>query len=293
MAVTREENGGIDTPRFLDWGYSFVKHVEPLPRGGRKVLPIYDGYRAHLSLAVLDLFHKNNIIVYVLPSQTSGKTQPLDVVLFSVFKNRLQDAITSCAAPGGGRHYDLFDLCALIRDAYYRTFTVHNVQGSFRRSGIWPFDPTKLTSTPRPGTSGENAVIMTAEELFVAFKQKQEEMRDTILGSNATISRSGFIDTTKGAVVTSAKALELARRKRDCDRIKHLETVARDARKTTKLERQASIAAKAAREYYSARMRRCAALAGKGEEEFLCSVRILRERRAVVRMRTIVRKQVL
>ena len=126
----------------------------------------------------------------------------------------------------------------------------------------------------------------------MALKQKQEEMRDTILGCNATIARSGFIDTTKGAVVTSTKALELARRKHDVDRIKHRETVARYARKTTKLERRALIAPKGAWEYHRARTQRCAALAGKGEEEFLGSVRSLRERRAVARMRIIVRKQV-
>ena len=215
MAVTREENDGIETPRFLDWGYSFVKNVEPLTRGGRKVFLISDGYRAHVYLAVLDLFHKNNIIVYVLPSHTSGETQPLDVVPFSVFKNRIQDAGSSCAAPGGGRQYDLFDLFDLIRDEYYRAFTVHNVRASFHRTGIWPFDPTSLLSTPRPSTSHEKAVILSPEEPLVAFKQKQEEMRDTILGSNATITRSGFIYTTKGAVVTSTKALELARRKHD------------------------------------------------------------------------------
>ena len=292
LSLTHEKNGGIDTPRFLDWGYLFVEHVEPLKREGRKLLLIYDGYRALLYLAVLDLFHKNNIIVYVLTFHTSGKTHPLDVILFSVFQKCLQDPVTSCAPPGGEWQYDLFGFCALIRDAYYRAFTVHNVQASFRRSGIWPFDPTKLLSTPRPITSHENSVIMTAEELFVAFEEKQEEMQDTVLGSDSRITRSGFIDTTKGAVVTSTKALELARRKHDDDRIRHRETAARDERKMTKLKRKAFIAAKGACEYYSARMRRCTALAGKGEEEFLGSVRSLRERCAVTRMRNIFRKQV-
>ena len=99
MVVTREENGGIDTLRLLEWGHVFVEYVEPLARRGRKVLLVYDGYRAHLSLSVLDLFPKNNIIFYVFPLHTSGKTQPLDVVLFSVFKNHLQDAVRSYTAP--------------------------------------------------------------------------------------------------------------------------------------------------------------------------------------------------
>ena len=140
LGAMREENGGIDTARFMDWGFSFVDHVEPLTQEGRKVLLIYDGYRAHLSLAILELFERNNIIVYVLPAHTSGKTQPLDVVLFSVFKNRLQNSISSCAAPGRGKEYDIFDMCSLIGDAYVHSFTVKNIQASFYRSGIWPLD---------------------------------------------------------------------------------------------------------------------------------------------------------
>ena len=50
---------------------------------------------------------------------------------------------------------------------------------------------------------------MTPEELFVAFQQKQEEMRDKILGNNATITTSGFIDTTEGAVVASTKGFRV------------------------------------------------------------------------------------
>ena len=104
IAVTREESGGIDTPRFPDWGYSFVEYFEPLTKTGRMVSLIYDGYRAHLSLAGLDVFHKNKILVYVLPSHTSRKTQTIDDVPFSVFKNRLQDPVRSCTDHGTVKH---------------------------------------------------------------------------------------------------------------------------------------------------------------------------------------------
>ena len=85
LAAMCEEKGGIDTARFMDWCFFFVDHVEPLTQEGRKVLLIYDVYRSHLSLIILELFERNNIIFYVLPAHTSGKTQPLDVVLFSAF----------------------------------------------------------------------------------------------------------------------------------------------------------------------------------------------------------------
>ena len=74
------------------------------------MLLIYGGYRAHLSLSILELFKRKKIIAYVLPAHTSGKIQPWHVVLFSVFKNRLKDAFNSFAAPGSGQVYDVFDL---------------------------------------------------------------------------------------------------------------------------------------------------------------------------------------
>lgn len=111
MAVTREVNGGIGPPLLLDWGYYFVAHVQPSRKGARKVLLIHERYCAHLSLVFLDLFHENDIIVYVLSSHSSGKTQPRDVFLFLVFQNCLRDAVCCCAARGTvNQYYFLFSV---------------------------------------------------------------------------------------------------------------------------------------------------------------------------------------
>lgn len=56
---------------------------------------IYDGYKSHMSLQVLELFSQNKIIVYDLPAHTSGNPQPLDVVAFSVFKSSLNYALNA------------------------------------------------------------------------------------------------------------------------------------------------------------------------------------------------------
>ena len=98
-ARTREETGGIDTARFLDWGYSFVEYVEPLTKGGRKVLLIYDGYRAHLSLAILELFNKSNIIVH--PTRR-GKLSHLTLSYFRCLKTdyKMQSAAALPLAEG-------------------------------------------------------------------------------------------------------------------------------------------------------------------------------------------------
>ena len=254
------------------------------------MLPIYDGYTAHLFLAILELFQRNNIIVYFLPAHTSGKTQPLDVVLFSVFKNRLQNSISSCSAPGRGKEQDIFDMCSLIRDAYVYSFTVRNTQAPFYRSGILPLDASKLLNVPRPATASADASIMSVEELQAAFQKKQKIPRDAILCADAKITRIGVPDTSHGAVVSSSKALELVRHKRDLDLEKLSHFHGREMRRATKEDLRFRAAAQHAREYRHGRMKRCAVLAGKSLEEFAVGVRGIAERRGAARMRTLLRK---
>ena len=207
-----------------------------------------------------------------------------------MFKERLQDAVNSFAAPGSGHVYDVFDLCSLIRHAYEKAFTGSNIQASFYRSGIWPFDPKKLLRVPRPASAEPYANIMSVEELCFAFEEKQKALRSSVLGSEATLTRSGFIDTSKGFVVTSSRALELARDKQNADLKKLQDVAAEEARKRARQDRRALSAAGEARHYRNERVRQCAALSRKGVEEFSRNMRSISERRAVARMRTITKR---
>ena len=54
---------------------------------------------------------------------------------------------------------------------------------------------------------------MTVAEMESLFEEKRVQMRHAILGEDAKVSASGFIDTTRGAVLTSDRALALARDK--------------------------------------------------------------------------------
>lgn len=153
----------------------------------------------------------------MLPSNTSGKTQPLDVVLFKVFKIRLQDAFRTCAAPGRGKQYDIFYLCSLIAHAYDRPFTVHRIHASFPRSVIWPLDPMKLLNVLSPSIAGSAANILSPEDRYDAIQNMKEWMADEVSGSDAIIVRSAFIHASRGSVVTGGKALGLARMMHDAD----------------------------------------------------------------------------
>ena len=72
---------------------------------------------------------------------------------------------------------------------------MYNIKALFYRSGIWPFDAQKLLNGPRPATAEPNAYIMSVDELYSAFQEKQKALRNSALGSDATITRCVFLDT--------------------------------------------------------------------------------------------------
>ena len=123
----RAENGAVDTASVLKWVHKFIEFTNDLRCKNRKVLLIYDGYRSHPSLEVLKLFLLNNIIVYALLAHMSGKTQPLDTVLFSVFKQSLNRNIRNVTLSEEQRELNMFVTCALLSRAHEKSFTPSNM----------------------------------------------------------------------------------------------------------------------------------------------------------------------
>lgn len=64
LVALHEECRGVDQTNFLDWALHFANTVKYLRSNEMRVLNIYDAYRCHLFIDVLDLFHRSNIIVY-------------------------------------------------------------------------------------------------------------------------------------------------------------------------------------------------------------------------------------
>ena len=134
-----------------------------LTANDRKVFLICDGYLAHLSLKVLEIFSNNNVVVYALPVHNSGKTQPLDRVQFSSFKNAMNQICSNFGCVPRSSKLDICDFCSIMRETYLESFTVKNIQSSFRLAGIWPLNPQRLLSVARPADSSCTSVLSVAD----------------------------------------------------------------------------------------------------------------------------------
>eukprot|EP00171_Calliarthron_tuberculosum_P006070 IDg6070t1 len=291
VVTTRAECGGVDSGNFYLWATHFVAFIAPLTAGGRKVLLLYDGYRAHMTLRVLELFDRHNIVAYALPAHTSGKTQPCDVVLFASYKAKLREALVSAVREGTADKIDVFEYCALMRAAYEEAFTSKVIKSSFLRAGVWPLNPSRLLSAPLPRSANDVGNIIGVEEIRALYEEKTRAARAAVLGSDARVLSCGYLDTSNGLVLTSARAMELARKKMQHDKARRKEKEMATLRKDLNAARRkhAEKVDIDLRRQASWRIR--AFLAGVPENMFRASVRPLAERRAIAKLRTASRRQ--
>ena len=127
LHIMLKELAGVDMKIFERWAVSLVSDCQSLTSGGRKVLLIYDGYRSHMGIEVLEILKTGGNIAYALPAHTSGLTQPLDVGVFGPFKQHLNRLIHEASEACAASPMDLLDLMKLMRSAYECAFTRSNI----------------------------------------------------------------------------------------------------------------------------------------------------------------------
>jgi hypothetical protein len=98
----------------------------------------------------LEFCFKYNIILCRLPSHTSHKLQPCDVVVFTVLKAAYRDQaerlLRGGASTVGKEHFT--SLYSPVRE---RAFTERNITAAWATSGLFPFNPDRvLRHTPKP-----------------------------------------------------------------------------------------------------------------------------------------------
>lgn len=220
VIAMRDGVGGVDSVNFLAWAKRFVEHVRPLTEKNRKVLLMFDAYRAPLSLAVLELFHENGAIVYAIPAHASGKTQPCYLVLFGRYKAELTRALTCTLRVDTVVQFDMYDYCKLMAHAYHEAFSRGDVRNSFERAGLRPVDASRWLTTPQPRSEIDVGTVIAPLELMNMLKRKREAYCDGLFGQSVTMVRSGFVDTLRGCVLTAPTALIATRQKAECNRKK-------------------------------------------------------------------------
>jgi len=120
-----------------------VKHInrftKPQMKGKYRLL-LLDNHECHLSLEFREYCEAEGIIPFALPPHTTHFLQPLDVGCFQPNKHYHREAVNE-ATRMGNRDYNRMDFFADIERIRHQTFKESTIKSSFKKTGIWPFNP--------------------------------------------------------------------------------------------------------------------------------------------------------
>ncbi|OQR85929.1 hypothetical protein ACHHYP_11172 [Achlya hypogyna] len=89
--VTGTPSGFINSKTFEEWLEFFAASVPD--DVARPVLLTFDGYRAHVSLAIIDKAYELGVLLVCLPANSTHLFQPLDFSVFGSFKQELKKTV--------------------------------------------------------------------------------------------------------------------------------------------------------------------------------------------------------
>ncbi|XP_041378595.1 uncharacterized protein LOC121390755 [Gigantopelta aegis] len=147
---------------------------------------------------------ERHIILFVLPAHTSHVLQPMDVGCFGPFEKIYCNLRYTYMREHSTKGIEKHCICRLGCQAYTRALTQANLQASFRKCGIFPFNrhavnkshfvPAQLFKS-----SEDQAVLL--EESNNTNKRKSSEVTDVTLPPSAT----GFFSQLEENMFSIAK----------------------------------------------------------------------------------------
>lgn len=143
---TVTDSGWSNSAVFQDFLQShFLKYLQ---RGdvNQTVLLIFDGHKSHINIPVINWAKEHNIELFVLPAHTSHMLQPLDVGCFGPLQRIYNNECHKFMRNSPSTNITRYNVAGLSSRAYELALSVTNLKSSFKRTGIYPFDPSVIHS---------------------------------------------------------------------------------------------------------------------------------------------------
>lgn len=155
-----QKSGYMESAIYEKWLQThFIKHAPSV----RPLLLLFDGYKAHISLSLIEFAEANDIILFCLPPNSTHLLQPLDVSVFGPLKAGWK-RVASTFTHFSGRTVNNYNFARLFKIAWNTSITPSIIAAGFKRAGIYPFD-RKAVTLPMVSDKGTKAIPNIPDEL--------------------------------------------------------------------------------------------------------------------------------
>ena len=135
------DNGWMTAHLFHEW---FCHHFLRYVPSCRPLLLLLDGHSSHYQPAVVEMAAAEGVIIFCLPPHTTHISQPLDNGAFAALKLYWKEACREYITLNPGKVVTRYTFFQIFSKAYSRAFTIANITGSFRSTGVHPFNRNAL-----------------------------------------------------------------------------------------------------------------------------------------------------
>ncbi|KAJ8877606.1 hypothetical protein PR048_022061 [Dryococelus australis] len=126
---------------FLEWFNNFIVSIPP----ARPVILLMNSHASHVSEGVINLAKASEVFILTFPSHTIHLLQLLNVGVYRPFKQAWGKSLSNHTTQSPGQKPKRSDFHRLMKPAFYSAFSPETIISSFRKTGIYPFNPSALT----------------------------------------------------------------------------------------------------------------------------------------------------
>lgn len=138
--VTMTESGYATDETLLLFIEHFHRFTSSRQRGLTRLL-LMDNYASHITREILEYCEHRRIVVFTLVPHTSHVCQPLDVGVFQQYKHYHSEALDD-EYRSGCENFNRVEFMNSLISVRRSTMTQRNIQSGWRRTGVYPFNPS-------------------------------------------------------------------------------------------------------------------------------------------------------
>ncbi|XP_021341733.1 uncharacterized protein LOC110442446 isoform X2 [Mizuhopecten yessoensis] len=150
------ETGDMDTQLFQSYIENhFLKYAEECRASGQYILMLYDGFRSHISLSVIEWAKVHNILLFVLPLHMSHVLQPENDSCFGPFLEMYESECQKhLQSNSGASLITRNSIGEMACRAYTSALSPANLKSGFKRTGIYPLNQDIMQGIAKQNSSG-------------------------------------------------------------------------------------------------------------------------------------------
>jgi len=148
-------NGWIDQDLFEKW---FSQHFLRYAPAARPLLLLMDGHSSHYYPDIIRKAAKEEVILFVLPPNTTHLTQPLDKGCFGPLKAKWGEVCHKYITDNPGKVVTRYCFSKLLHEAWI-AMSANNIIAGFKTTGVYPINRSAIAIKTRELTSVEQSKL--------------------------------------------------------------------------------------------------------------------------------------